>query len=288
MSKSKVRPIVVDGEVYLWKLNSYEDVWSGTLVVYSSQHKKGHLEVHYPFDDYFTGSEPGSALFDGINNRNLNIHEPEPTARVIRYARQQLGWNPDERVAPLVIEHGFEILKQVGYIAKPIQDTQAITAISLDDLKQKVSEIEEKLGEDVFVELGTFERDGRKLHLAMTDRLRRVCLKDKVWKSKAFLTALKNAEYGFDEVMARSSGGRDGIFLLDRDFSPPNPMMHKIFNHFLDKPDSGVDEMAAKLEAKLEDLKAVRLVSHHMRLLGVLYEDENEDWLILVDYDQTK
>ena len=34
--------------------------------------------------------------------------------------------------------------------------------------------------------------------------------------------------------------------------------------------------------------KAVRLVSHHMRLLGILYRDPDEDWLILVDYDDTK
>lgn len=33
---------------------------------------------------------------------------------------------------------------------------------------------------------------------------------------------------------------------------------------------------------------AVRLVSHHMRLLGVLKRDANEDWLILVDIDDTK
>ena len=56
--------------------------------------------------------------------------------------------------------------------------------------------------------------------------------------------------------------------MLDRDFTPPNVMMRKIFDQFLDKSDSGIDVIAKKLHAKVDDLKAVRLVSHHMRLLG--------------------
>jgi len=32
-------------------------------------------------------------------------------------------------------------------------------------------------------------------------------------------------------------------------------------------------------------LLPVRVVSHHLRLLGVLYRAETEDWLILVDCD---
>ena len=32
----------------------------------------------------------------------------------------------------------------------------------------------------------------------------------------------------------------------------------------------------------------MRVVSHHMRLLGVLYRTTSEDWLVLVDYDDTK
>jgi len=32
----------------------------------------------------------------------------------------------------------------------------------------------------------------------------------------------------------------------------------------------------------------VRLVSHHLRLLGLLKHDKNEDTLMLVDFDDTK
>jgi hypothetical protein len=158
----------------------------------------------------------------------------------------------------------------------------------LDNLKQQVNSIEDGLKDAAFVELGAFERNGRMLHLCLTERLRSVCRKGKVWKSKPFLTALKNAQYGFDETNTRSTGGRDGIFLLDRTFYPPNPMMAKIYDRYLDKPNSGAKEIADALGTKIDELEAVRLVSHHMRLLGLLWRDASADWLILVDYDDTK
>src|SRR5690242_17064444 len=117
----------------------------------------------------------------------------------------------------------------------------------LDDLKQQVSDIEANLSDHPFVELDTFERNGRVLHLCLTERLRSVCRKAKVWKSKPFLTALKNAQYGFNESQTRSAGGRDGIFLLDRTYYPPNPMMAKIFDRYLEKSNSGAEEIAAAL-----------------------------------------
>lgn len=108
-----------------------------------------------------------------------------------------------------------------------------------------------------------------------------------MWNGKAFLTALKNAEYGFDEHMARSVGGRDGLFLLDRTHRPPNAMMKKLFAGYLDKAGSGVDEVAAALGSTTSELLPVRLVSHHLRLLGVLKRGEREDWLVLVDCDDS-
>jgi hypothetical protein len=38
----------------------------------------------------------------------------------------------------------------------------------------------------------------------------------------------------------------------------------------------------------VKELQAVRLVSHHLRLLGVLARGEAEDWLVLVDPDATR
>ena len=100
-----------------------------------------------------------------------------------------------------------------------------------------------------------------------------------------FIT-LKNARYGFDENKARSSGGSDGLFLLDRDFEPPNEMMRKMFDRFIDKENSEATAIARKLDMPLKELLPVRLVSHHLRLLGVLARKEEADWLILVDCDK--
>ena len=109
-----------------------------------------------------------------------------------------------------------------------------------------------------------------------------------VWLSKPFLTAIKNAEYGFDPERQRSGSGRDGIYLLDRDFRPRNEMMRKLFDRYLERPDSGADAVARQLGAQVQDLQAARLVSHHMRLLDVLWRTDADDWLVLVDFDDTK
>ena len=102
------------------------------------------------------------------------------------------------------------------------------------------------------------------------------------------LVTLKNAAYGFDERQSRSVSGRDGIFLMDRAFRPANPMMHKLFDRFLDHEDSGALQLANALGFALGELLPVRLVSHHMRLLGVLARSNSEDWLVLVDCDRSE
>src|SRR5688572_22441719 len=130
----------------------------------------------------------------------------------------------------------------------------------LDDLKQQVSDIEADLKEHPFVELGIYERNGRRLHLCLTERLHQVCRKAKVWKAKPFLTALKNAQYGFDESYARSTGGRDGIFIVDRTYYPPNEMQIKLFDKYLEKPDSGAESIAVALGTEISAMQAVRLV----------------------------
>ena len=160
--------------------------------------------------------------------------------------------------------------------------------MNLSEAKTMLETVEPKLQDDPFVIAHTFERNGRKLHLGITDRLRRIAKRGRVWKSSAFLTALKNAEYGFDETHARSLGGSDGIFLLDRSFTPRNEMMRKIFDKFLDKADDGITEIARLLNTTADGFRAVRLVSHHLRLLGLLHQDASNDWIILVDYDDTK
>ncbi len=161
-------------------------------------------------------------------------------------------------------------------------------SFTLDVCRQRLGQIEGQLAGQVFVHFHTFERDGRRLHVAITDRLRKKCRKEGVWKSKEMLITLKNASYGLDETMARSSGGRDGIFLLDRDHRPVNVMMKKVFDRFLDKPDSGAKGIADLLQTTVDQLLAARLVSHHLRLLGIIVRRADEDWLVLVDCDRTK
>ena len=64
--------------------------------------------------------------------------------------------------------------------------------------------------------------------------------------------------------------------------------MKKIFDQFIDKKDSGAEEISRELNLPLATLIPVRLVSHHMRLLGLLARGDAFDQLVLVDYDDTK
>src|SRR5438128_1147490 len=109
--------------------------------------------------------------------------------------------------------------------------------MDLAALKDRLREIEDDLAAHPWLVLHTFEREGRSLHLAITERLRKRCRKEGIWRSREMLATLKNAAYGFDEHLARSSGGRDGIFVLDRTFRPANEMMRKLFDRYLDKPE---------------------------------------------------
>jgi hypothetical protein len=104
----------------------------------------------------------------------------------------------------------------------------------------------------------------------LTARLIRALRRARIARSKEVLTALKNASYGFDSAKMRSEAGRDGIYVLDRDYVPANEMMRKLFDRFLDRDDGEARDLAAYLELPLSKLLPVRLVSHHMRLLGVL------------------
>ena len=160
--------------------------------------------------------------------------------------------------------------------------------MNISEVKEKVKSIEPDLKSSVFVHLHTFERDGKKLHVALTYSFMKSCKKGKVWNRPEMMTALKNAEYGFDEKHATSPGGSDGIFILTRNYTPENEMMRKIFDRYIDKPRSGAKQVARELKVPLKKLLSVRLVSQHMRLLGLLKRSETGDTLVLVDYDNTK
>ncbi|MBI4024479.1 MAG: hypothetical protein HY360_05825 [Verrucomicrobia bacterium] len=153
--------------------------------------------------------------------------------------------------------------------------------------EKRLQKIEPELKKAPCVVFHTFKHGGRELHLALTEQLRKKALKDGTWGSREMLITLKNAAYGFDRKAKRSRAGRSGIFLLDRSFQKPNPMMRKIFDRFLDKKDGGAKKIAQFLDVPKEKLVPVRLVSHHMRLVGVLVATPKADWLVLVDCDRS-
>ena len=160
-------------------------------------------------------------------------------------------------------------------------------SMDLATAKQRLRETEALLAEGPLAEFTIFETPHGPLRVMVTARLRRKCRKGRVWMSTPMLTALKNAAYGFDALASRSRGGSDGVFAVDPGFKPANSMMKKLFDQFLNKPDSLVADIAAHVGVKPTGWRAVRVVSHHMRLLGVLIA-ATPPTLVLVDFDNDK
>lgn len=152
--------------------------------------------------------------------------------------------------------------------------------------KQRLTEAEPDLDAHPVVDLHVCTTPHGVLRVCLTDRFRRRCRKGRVWKSPAMCTALKNAEYGFDAKAARSRGGADGIFSVDRNFQPPNAMMKKLYDQFLDRPDPLVPVMENHLGVPSSGWTAVRVVSHHLRLLGFIAAAVDGRQLVLVDFDR--
>lgn len=68
-------------------------------------------------------------------------------------------------------------------------------------------------------------------------------------------------------------------------YRPANAMMRKLFDRFLDRDGSGAQDLLAAMGAGLDQVVPVRLVSHHLRLLGLLQRGPQRDLLVLVDDD---
>ena len=160
--------------------------------------------------------------------------------------------------------------------------------MKLEEAKQRLRAAEQNLRESGLAEFATVETPHGHLRVVVSHRLRRRCRKAGVWASAQMLTALKNIAYGFDEAASRSRGGADGIFRIDRGYRPANSMMKKVFDQFLDKPDPLVSTIATMLGSTPDVWVPVRVVSHHMRLLGVLDRRTTESVLVLIDYDNEK
>jgi hypothetical protein len=55
------------------------------------------------------------------NESGFDVHAPKIVVRVIRYARHQLGWRPEESGKPLIIENGYQLLNDLGYISYDVR-----------------------------------------------------------------------------------------------------------------------------------------------------------------------
>jgi len=159
--------------------------------------------------------------------------------------------------------------------------------MNLQELKAQVNEIEKDLDEYPVVKVAGFSDGNRNVHVYLTNRLKKKCKKGKVWKSKEFLITLMNAKYGYNEEDPKSRGGRDGIFLVDRNFRPPNEMQRKLFDQFIDSPGNDYNMIIQGFDGVNKKFLPIRVVSHHMRLLGLLLI-EKSNHVILVDFDKTK
>lgn len=160
--------------------------------------------------------------------------------------------------------------------------------MDLNELKTRITACETALQQNLLVEFDRQAVAGKMQVTFLSPALLKKCKKARVWKSQAFLITLKNIRYGFDELQSRSVSGRDGIFLIDRHFTPRNSMQKKIFDQFIDKETADFKAIVAALQLHPAELKAVRVVSHHLRLLGILEVRKTENILVLVDYDDEK
>jgi len=160
--------------------------------------------------------------------------------------------------------------------------------MELGEIRTRVDSAGHALEAAPFVEIAGFEIEGCVLRLALTQRFKLQAERAGVWGSEAMLHTMMNAGCGFHADRPRSLGGDDGIFVLDRNFCPENVMMRRMFQGFLDRRSEDLEAILRALECTVEDLQAVRLVSNHVRLLGLLHRSSREDWLVLVDVDPTK
>ena len=163
--------------------------------------------------------------------------------------------------------------------------------MEIADVKSRLEALEESIEQNVISEFVELEIDGKTLVVYLAKDLKKNCQKGKIWKSKPFYITLKNIKYGLDKNQMRSKQGRDGIFLVDRDFKPANSMQTKIYKKYIDKESSSFGKAAKLLDIKkeeLKDIKGVRVVSHHLRLLGFYLEKAEKDILVLFDFDAEK
>jgi hypothetical protein len=160
--------------------------------------------------------------------------------------------------------------------------------MEIKEAKKKLEVCEKLLEKENLVEFAFLDTGNQKLQLYLSSLLKKNCSKKRIWKSKAFFITLKNIKYGIDLFNFKSKGGRDGIFVIDRSYTPKNMMQKKIFDQFIDNENSDFNQIVNRMNFSSDDINAVRIVSHHMRLLGIHQRIDGIDKIVLVDFDDTK
>jgi len=117
LAKTALRKLTVDGKNYLWKVSKYYDVWEGTVIIYAKEIKHKQIIAQFTIEQR-TQHFPTEAtvIYKWTNEKGLPpIQQPIIAVRIIRYAVRQLNWQPTTKNDPLIIEDGYELLKQIGY-----------------------------------------------------------------------------------------------------------------------------------------------------------------------------
>lgn len=146
--------------------------------------------------------------------------------------------------------------------------------------------MDNELSKSLIVSYEDFVVNGKPFKVYLSGSLKKHARKARVWKTNEFCLTLRNVKYGLDQNSTKSKGGRDGVYLLDRNFRPANEMQKRIFDQFIDKPSSDYAAIVDALELAHERVRAVRVVSHHMRIVGIHHSSSTEDILVLVDVDR--
>ena len=99
--------------------------------------------------------------------------------------------------------------------------------------------------------------------------------------------ALQNLRYGYDPCKANSPGGKDGIFNVNPNYTPKNEMIRKLYDRFYFK--SAGREQLRRYFADIDSIQGVRVVSHHLRILGFIDNPSPGNFtLVLIDVDLNK
>lgn len=138
--RKKLRQIVVDGRVFLWRFtpayrriddpaNSYE--CCDRFIAYAVERRNSPLIIHFvTLEDAILGGalrcgapiELGDTVLTGVN-----LHQPQWAARLIQFALQQ-GWQPLESDEPMVI-NGVEWLANLQQQAIENHDRSPVDTI---------------------------------------------------------------------------------------------------------------------------------------------------------------